>query len=264
MDCPVSSRTIPAAPASTAAASPSTVFPATGLFPSSLGRALLGQSGHCSRLGVGAWCDLVLAVVELVDQDHALLPCLDHELAESVESGVSLVEVGVDLLHDLFQAVGPHHVPIAGHLGHGLARQLPRVALSGWGIDFLGEAGQVVIGVVLVAVLDQQVAGGLPNADTDHVLPVLLQLDDHRREVAVTRQQYEHADLRAGKHQLDGIDGQPDIGCVFLAGPERRGKDEIDGGLGERNDVLRVAAPIGVGPLDSNLAFDDIAVEESA
>jgi hypothetical protein len=71
-----------------------------------------------------------LSVVELLEKNHAFLPGLEDELAEPIEPGISLVEVGIDLLHDLFEPVGPHDIPIAGHLSSGLAGKLPRVALG--------------------------------------------------------------------------------------------------------------------------------------
>ena len=101
---------------------------------------------------------LVLPVVQLGDLHHAPLARLDHELAEAVEPGVALVEVGVDLLHHLLEAVGAHDVAVAGHLRNRLARELPRIALDRRRVHLLREAGELVVGVVLVAVLDQQVA----------------------------------------------------------------------------------------------------------
>ena len=125
-----------------------------------------------------------------------------------------------------------------------------------------GQAGEVVVGVVLVAILDQQVAGRLADPDADHVLPVLLQLDDHRREVAVAREQDERADLGAGEHQLDRVNGKPDVRRVLLVGPEGRGEDQVDRRLGEGDDVLGIPSPVGVGPLDGDLAPDDLAPEK--
>jgi hypothetical protein len=205
-----------------------------------------------------------LAIVELGNTDNTLLTRLDYELAEAVEAGVAFIEVGVDLLHDLLQPIGPHHVPVSGHLRHGFRGELPWIPLGGRGVDFLGQPRQIVVRVVLVAVLDQQIAGRFPDAHSDHVLPILLELDDHGGEVTVAREQNEGSDLWPSEHQLDGVDGQADVGRVFLARAKCRSEDEIDGRLGERDDVLRVAAPVSVGSLDRDLALDDVAVEESA
>src|SRR5215218_2057883 len=60
--------------------------------------------------------DLVLPVVQLGDQDDAPVAGFDDELAEAVEPGVALVEVGIDLLHDLLEPVGTHYIAVAGHL----------------------------------------------------------------------------------------------------------------------------------------------------
>src|SRR5262249_2048858 len=128
----------------------------------------------------------------------------------------------------------------------------------------LGEASEVAVRVVLVTILNQQIASRLPDADADNVLPVLLQLDHHGREVAVTRHNDEGADFRPGEYQLDRVDGESDVGRVLLAGAEGRSKDQVDRRLGERYDVLRVATPVRVGPLNRDLALDDVAVEECA
>ena len=58
------------------------------------------------------------------------------------------------------------------------------------------------------------------------------------------------------------VDGEADVGRVLLAGAEGRREDQVDRRLGERDDVLRIAAPVGVGALDGDLALDDVAVEE--
>src|SRR4051812_42806179 len=181
-------RTIPggAIPATTAAASSpaaAAVLPPpllgrvsvrTGLRRGSLRRR--GQGG--ARLGRGARCHLILAVLQLGDQDQTAVAGLDDELAEPIEAGIPLIEIRVDLLHDLLQPVRAHDIAVAGHLGNRLTGELPGIPLGGWGIDFLGESGQIVVRVVLVAVLNQEVAGRLSYAHSDHVLPVLLQLDD--------------------------------------------------------------------------------------
>ena len=50
--------------------------------------------------------------------------------------------------------------------------------------------------------------------------------------------------------------------AFFLLRAVGRREDQVDRRLGERDDVLRVAAPVGVGALDRDLALDDVAVEE--
>jgi hypothetical protein len=227
-------------------------------------RPLRGRNRCHSGLGSRAGGHLVLPIVELGEKHNPLLTGFDDELAEAVEAGIALVEIGIDLLHDLLQPVGAHHIPVASHLGHRFAGELPWIALGGWCVYFLRETCQVVIGVVLIAILNQQVAGRLSNSDPNHVLPVLFQLDHHRRKVAVPRQENESADLGASEYQLDRVYRKADVGRVFLTGPECRREDEINGGFGQRHDVLGIAPPIGVGALNRNFAFDDVAVEKGA
>src|SRR6266545_3420849 len=142
-------------------------------------------------------CDLraegnfVLPVVESGQRDESTTGGFDHELAEPREPGILLVEVRVDLLHHLLQSVGAHDVVVCGHLLHRLDDQLPRIALDVFDIARLGEAGQLVVGVILVAVLDQEVAGRLADSHTDHVLAVLLELQHQRRKIRIPGQQNE-------------------------------------------------------------------------
>src|SRR6266853_4766555 len=75
-------------------------------------------------------CDLraegyfVLPVVESGQRDESTSGGFDHELAEPREPGVLLVEVRVDLLHHLLQAVGAHDVVVRSHLLHRFDNQL--------------------------------------------------------------------------------------------------------------------------------------------
>ena len=124
-----------------------------------------------------------------------------------------------------------HDVAVPCHLRDGLSRELPRVALGGRRVHLFRQPSEIVVGEVFVAVLNQQVAGRLPNPNPDYVLPVLLQLDHHRREVAITREQDEGPDFRTGEDQLDGVDGEADVGGVFLVRAERGSEDQIDGGF---------------------------------
>ena len=50
--------------------------------------------------------------------------------------------------------------------------------------------------------------------------------------------------------------------AFFLLEPKAGREDQVDRGFRQRNDVLRVASPVGVGALDRHLALDDVAVEE--
>jgi len=57
-------------------------------------------------------------------------------------------------------------------------------------------------------------------------------------------------------------DRQTDVGRVLLVAPCGR-EDEIDRGFGEGDDVLRVAAPVGVGALHGNLPPDHLRLEQA-
>ena len=139
-----------------------------------------------------------------------------HEACELGHSEVLLVERAVDLLHYLLEAISAHHVAVALHSLHGFARKLPRVPLGNVFLASVDQAGERVVAVVLVAVLNEQIARRFPNSDADNVLAVLLELDDKTREIAVTAEEYEGADLGSSEDQLERIDGEPDIGGVLL------------------------------------------------
>src|SRR5207244_2117013 len=72
--------------------------------------------------------DLVLPVVQLVEVDESFVGRLYHELREAREPCVLLVERGVDLLHNLLQAVGAHDVIVRRHLLHRFDDHLPCIA----------------------------------------------------------------------------------------------------------------------------------------
>ncbi|MBK9550269.1 MAG: hypothetical protein IPO52_14475 [Gemmatimonadetes bacterium] len=223
--------------------------------------ALLHRRGDRHTL---AGRDVVLTVLLLDHLDEAACARLGDELREAIEAGVALVEVRVDLLHDLLEAIGAHDVALRRHLLHGLDHELPRIALRRRGVALLGQAREVGVREVLVAILDQDVGRRLTDTDPDDVLAVLLQLEHERREIAVTREQDEGADLGTREDELHRIDGEPDVGGVLLVGPEGGGEDQVDRGFRQRHDVLRVAAPVGIGALNGDLALDDVGVEEGA
>ena len=187
------------------------------------------------------------------------------EARELRHAEVLLVERRVDFLHDLLEAVGPHHVAILRHARDGFGDQLPGVPLlRGRLVARLHEAGEGVVAVVLVAVLHEQVARRLADADADDVLAVLLELEHERREVRVAGQQDIRADFRAGEDQLDRIHREADVGGVLLGRAVGRGEDQVDGRFRQRDDVLRVAPPIGVRALHGDLAADDVGRQQVA
>jgi len=251
-------------PATTAAAAPTTT-PTLTLF-SRLARGGTLSALRRSRARLRRRRpDLELPVLELHHVEEPLLGRLEAEARELRHPEVLLVERRVDLDHHLLQAVGAHHVAVALHPPNGLGDELPRIPLLLLRlVTRLHETGERVVGVVLVAVLDEEIARRLPDADADDVLPVLLELEHERREVGVAGEQDEGPDLRTREDELHRIDGKPDVSRVLLRAAVGRCEDEVDRRLGERNDVLRVTAPVGVGALHGHLARDDGAAEEVA
>ena len=59
---------------------------------------------------------------------------------------------GVDVLHDLLEAVGAHDVAVLDHAIDGFDDELPRIPLHDFFLALLHEAGERVVAVVLVAV----------------------------------------------------------------------------------------------------------------
>ena len=206
--------------------------------------------------------DFELSVLKLGDAHQPLLRRVRYELGELRVAVVLLVEAGVDVLHDLLEPIGAHHVAVLLHPTDGFDDQLPGVPLLHIFFALLDQAGERIVAVVLIAVHDQQVARRLADADADDVLAVLLELGDHRREVGVAREQDVGANLGSGKDQFDGVDGEADVGGVLLGRPVGGRHDHVDRRLGQWHDVLRVAAPVGVGALDGDLSFDDVGAEE--
>ena len=197
-----------------------------------------------------------------MDFHDSARPRLGQELGELAESEAALIKARVDLDHDLLEAIGTHDVLALAHPRQRLGQQLPRVNGLSDGVGRLPQSRQAGVRVILVAVLHEDVGTGLFDPDTDDVLPVLLELQDEARKVGVTREQDIGADLGSNKDELHSVDGHPDVGSVFFRAPVGGGEDEIDRGFGKRHDVLRVAAPIGVGPLHGDLAADDIRLEK--
>jgi hypothetical protein len=200
--------------------------------------------------------DLELTILELRRREQTSLRGILHEARELRHAEILLVERAVDILHDLLEAIGAHHVSGALHTVDRLGDQLPRIPLLRrlFLLGVLHEAGERVVAVVLVAVHDEEVARRLANADADDVLAVLLELEHERREVAVARQQDVGADFGTREDELHRVDGEADVGGVLLRRAVRRGEDQIDRRFGERHDVLRVAPPVGVCPYHDRAA----------
>ena len=185
-----------------------------------------------------------------------------HKTGELRHAEVLLVEGLVDFLHDLLESIGAHNVAVTFHARYGFLHELPRIPARRFVIARLGQSGEGVVRVILVAVHDEQVARRFTDADTDDVFAVLLELDDHAREIGVAGEQHEGPDLRAREDQLHGVDRETDIRCVLLGRPVGGREDQIDRRFREGHDVLRIATPVGVGATNRDLALDDVRREE--
>ena len=149
------------------------------------------------------------------------------------------------------------------HLFDCLDHQLPRVALHVLDVARLREPSQLVVRVVLVAVLDEQIARGFPDPHADHVLAIFLQLEHERREIGIAGQENERPDLGPREDELERVNREADVGRVFLVGAVRRREDQIDRRLGQRHDVLGIPAPVCVGALHGDLSADDLRLEQA-
>jgi hypothetical protein len=246
--------------AATATSTTSAAFLARG------GAVLVGRRrARCCTCRRGAGRPhLELPVLELGDRHQPLLGGIGDELRELRVAVVLLVERGVDVLHHLLEAVGAHDVAVLLHATDGLDHELPRVPLLHVFLARLHEAGEGVVAVVLVAVHDEQVTRRLADADADDVLAVFLELGHQRREVGVAGEEDVGPDLGAGEDQLDGVDREANVGGVLLRRPVGRRHDHVDRGLGQWDDVLRIAAPVGIGALDGDLPLDDVRRQQRA
>src|SRR5207248_10735612 len=121
------------------------------------------------------------------------------------------------ILHDLLETIGAHDIAVALHPRHRLTHELPRIELaSRLLLGRFDEASESIVAVVLVAVLDEQIARRFANADADDVLAVFLQLDDEAREIRIARKKDEGSNLRASEDELERVDGKSNVGCVLF------------------------------------------------
>jgi len=198
-----------------------------------------------------------------VDRDHATVRRFGNESIELGKAECLLVEVRIQIQQHLLQAIGAHHVAIRYHLLHADLDQLPRIDRARrLFFTRTRESGQRRVGVILVAVLNEQVRRRFTNAHANDVLAVLLQLEHQAAEVGVARKQDEGPDLGPREDEFERINGEADVGRILLRAAVSGRKDEIDGSFRERHHVLRVAAPVRIRSLYGHLALDDVAVEE--
>ena len=207
--------------------------------------------------------DLVLAVLQLLQLHEPARRSLRKELAELAEAHAGLVEVRIQLLHDLLQPIRAHDVASRHHFFQRLADKHPGVPSLLVEFGRLGETGEARVGVILVAVLNEDVRARFLNAHADDVLPVLLELEHQAGKIRIPREQDIRPDLGSNEDELDRVDRHANVGRVLLVAPVRGREDQIDRRLRERHDVLRIATPVGIGSLDADLALDDIGVEKA-
>src|SRR4051812_44138409 len=80
-------------------------------------RSLSGRDGCIA--GSGGDVHLELTILELRDGDQPLVRGFLNEARELGHAEVLLVECRVDLLHDLLEAIGAHHVAVLLHATDG-------------------------------------------------------------------------------------------------------------------------------------------------
>ncbi len=174
---------------------------------------------------------------------------------------VGLVKGGLLALHGVLDHGGIQHLlvlPLQG--GHRADQKVKGLAL------FLGQplgqvgrpllvALQVLVVHELVAVVPQQVAGGGLHAHPDHPLAVLLELAHQGREIAVPGHDDKGVHVALGIGQVYGVHAKAYVGRI-LAGLVALGYlDQVHGQLVQLLLVLGVAAPVGIGLFDHDLAL---------
>ena len=194
-----------------------------------------------------------------------------EELGERIIAVVVLVESGVLAFDALLDHRAPDHVLVLadqsvyhlekareglglllGHVGE-LARPL---------LGRLGLAHDILVEEELVAVVDQQVARRILDAEPHDVLVVFLQLRHQRRKVAVAADDREDADVVLGVAEIHGVNYHADVGAVLAADRLARNLDQLYRDLVEDAAIVGVVLPIRVGLLDDELAPLEEATED--
>ena len=214
--------------------------------------------GH---LPTRAGLNLVLPIFELVEPEETPIGGFGDELGKLAEAEISLGEPSIEFQHHLLEAVGAHDVAPCGHAAHRPLHEIPRIVVFPGTFGRLSKPCKARVGVIFVAILNQDIRAGFFDPHTNHILSILLELQDQARKVGVASEKDESADFGSDEDQLHPVDRHPDVGCVLLRAPVGGSENQIDGRLGERDDILRITPPIGIGPLDGNLSADDIGLE---
>src|SRR5438552_19172444 len=141
---------------------------------------------------------------------------LSDKARELRHAEVLLVEGAVYLLHLLLDSVSAHHVAVARHALDRLRDEVPGILLYDLLLTALHQTSEGVVAVVLIAIHDEEIARRFADADANDVLAVFLELGDEAGEIGIAREQNERADLRSSEDQLHCVDGESNVGRVFL------------------------------------------------
>src|SRR2546427_13256137 len=100
-----------------------------------------------------------------------------------------------------------------------MIRRPPRSTLFPYTTLFrlLGPSLEVLVVDELVAGVRQERRGRSLHAEPDHMPPVLLELGDERREVAVAGHDHERVDVLLAPAQVHGVHAQADVRRVLAA-----------------------------------------------
>src|SRR5581483_5325112 len=123
---------------------------------------------------------------------------------------------------------------------------------------------EVVVIDELVAVRDQQVRRRVLDADADHVLRVLAQLRDERREVGIAADDDERVDVRFRIAEIERVDDHADVGRVLARLAHVRDLDQLERRLVHRRLERLVALPVAVRLLDHDAALQQQPLEHLA
>jgi hypothetical protein len=172
-------------------------------------------------------------------------------------------------LHGLFDQGRIHDVRVLPHQSEdGVDQQLER------GLLLFGDpgrqrrrsggaaGGEIFVVRELVAVLDQKTRGGVLGGQPDHILAVLLELGDERREVAVPRDDHERPDMLLAVTEVHGVDAEADIGRVLSGLGPLGDVDDLKRRVVQLLLELRESAPVAIGLFDDDLTLFDEPLQD--
>src|SRR5260370_10676542 len=97
-----------------------------------------------------------------------------------------------------------------------------------------------------MAVLLKDGAGERLAAHNENGLAIFLELVDQRDKIAVAADNGERVHVRMGESHLQRIQGEIDVGPVFVAARRRQSLHHLDGVFGHRSGGALLASPIGI------------------